>query len=75
VTAEVDDPAIGYVKEAIVAGVAACPYPEGVMSRIERRLDRFMAADRPDALAIDRDLEGTAPEFQAEGLPRQPESC
>jgi len=40
--AEVDDFAIGNVERVIVARVTAGPYPKGVMSCIQGRIDRFV---------------------------------
>ena len=71
--AEVDEFAIGHVERMILTRVSACLYSEGVVSWLERFLDRFMAFDRADAPAIHCDLECAASELDAGPFPRQPE--
>jgi hypothetical protein len=76
VAAEADDSAIGHVERLVSARVAAVPDPEGVVSWLERYLDRGVAFDGADGLAIDCDVEDAAPELESEGrFPSQLERC
>jgi hypothetical protein len=62
-------------QSAAFARISAGLDSQGVMSWLYRCLDGLMAFDRPDAVAIDRDLESTAPELDAKTFPRQLERC
>jgi hypothetical protein len=75
VAAETDDFAVGHVEGEVSARVATDPQPQGVVPWLERRLDRLTPLNRADAVAVDRDLELTAPKLDADTLPRQPERC
>src|SRR5207245_7552972 len=75
VTTETDHFAVGRVERVVSARVPASPYPQGVMSRFDRRLDGITVVECADATAVDRDLEPAAPELDAETFPRQPERC
>jgi hypothetical protein len=76
VAAEADDSAVGDVESLDSARVAAGPHPEGVVSWLERHLDRAVAFDGADGLAIDCDIEDAAPKLEGEGrFASQPERC
>jgi hypothetical protein len=66
----------GTSKDSFSARVAAVRDLEGVMSRLERYLDRLMAFDGADGLAVDREVEDAAPKLEGEGrFPGQTERC
>lgn len=76
VAAEADDVAVEHVERLVSARVAVVPDLEGVVSRLERYLDRLVAFDGTDGLAVDRDVEDAAPKLEGEGrFPGQTKRC
>src|SRR5580692_8169748 len=74
-TAEVDGVVARQVEGVFSARVPAGPYPQSVMSGLERNLDGLTVLDRTSVLAVHRELKHTAPELNAGSFPRHPECC
>ena len=67
---EADELAIGHLKRELSARVAAFPDLQGVTSGFDRRLEGVVQCERPDALAVHKDLERATMDLRTDRLSR-----
>jgi hypothetical protein len=67
---EHDHVAICCLEGMILAPVPACPNADLVMPRLDGYFDRVVPVDRPDAVAVDQDIERASSELPPDPFSR-----